>query len=133
MGRYLGSKLRIIRRLDLLSGLIGRRRSILECSKPGQHGKINKKITKYGIRLKEKQKLRFNYGISETQFFNYVKIVRKSKSKARNPISQILEMRLDAIIFSIGFAPTIAAARQLMSHRHIMVKRQNYTLIEKSY
>ena len=133
MGRYLGPKLRIVRRLGPLPGLTGRGQGISERPKPGQHGKINKKTTKYGIRLEEKQRLRFNYGISETQFFNYVKIVRKSKSKAKNPISQTLEMRLDSIIFSIGFAPTIAAARQLVSHRHIVVKRQNHTPTEEPH
>lgn len=133
MGRYLGAKLRIIRRLDFLPGLIGRERSLMEWSKLGQHIKRNKKITKYGIRLKEKQRLRFNYGIGEAQFLNYVKLIRKRKSKTKNPISQILEMRLDAVIFYIGFVSTIAAARQLMVHRHIILKRQESILSLKYY
>ena len=126
MARYRGPKLRIVRRLGELPGLTQK-----NCPRnfpPGQHGpkkKLentqNKKEKEYAIRLKEKQKLRFNYGISERQLINYVREARKRKGSTGEVLLQILEMRLDTLIFRLGFAPTIAAARQLINHGHILV------------
>ncbi|KAI3423603.1 hypothetical protein D9Q98_010787, partial (chloroplast) [Chlorella vulgaris] len=79
------------------------------------------KESQYAVRLKEKQKLRFNYGISERQLMSYVREARKRKGSTGEILLQILEMRLDTIIFRLGFAPTIAAARQLINHGHIVV------------
>jgi small subunit ribosomal protein S4 len=123
MSRYRGPKLRITRRLGILPGLIQKQSK--KKDKPGQHGKTNaegnKKISEYGLRLQEKQKLKYNYGLSESQLYLYIKEARRRKGVTGLILLQLLEMRLDVICFSLGFAPTIASARQLISHRHITV------------
>jgi small subunit ribosomal protein S4 len=123
MSRYRGPKLRITRRLGNLPGLTQKKSKKL--NKPGQHGKIlgesKKKTTEYGIRLEEKQKLKFNYGLSESQLYHYVKEARRRKGVTGLILLQLLEMRLDTLVFSLNFAPTIAAARQLINHGHITV------------
>lgn len=121
MVRYRGPRLRITRRLGDLPGLT---RKIIPNHKsfsPGQHGRSFKKPSDYLIRLKEKQKLRFNYGVSEQQLYRYVQTARKSKGATGSVILQLLEMRLDTTLFRAGFAPTIPAARQIISHSHVEV------------
>jgi|TARA_B110000444_G_scaffold258311_1_gene298884 small subunit ribosomal protein S4 len=119
MARYTGAKLRITRRLGDLPGLTSKKSK--SNKRPGQHGATSKKLTQYAIRLEEKQKLRFNYGISEKQLMNYIKQAKKIKGATGTILLQLLEMRLDNLIFRLGMAPTIAAARQLVSHKHIIV------------
>jgi small subunit ribosomal protein S4 len=82
-----------------------------------------KKLTQYAIRLEEKQKLRFNYGLSEKQLMNYVRQAKKIKGATGSILLQLLEMRLDNVIFRLGMAPTIAAARQIVGHKHITVNK----------
>jgi small subunit ribosomal protein S4 len=89
--------------------------------RPGQHGATPKKLTQYAMRLEEKQKLRFNYGLSEKQLMNYIKEAKRIKGATGNVLLQLLEMRLDNIVFRLGMAPTIAAARQLVGHKHVMI------------
>ena len=131
MSRYRGPRLRIIRRLGELPGLTSK---IPKKEKPpGQHGpsKQNnrkRKESQYGIRLKEKQKLRFHYGVTETQLLNYVKKARKSKGSTGELLLQLLEMRLDNIVFRLGMAPTIAAARQAILHGHILLNGEKITI-----
>jgi small subunit ribosomal protein S4 len=95
MSRYRGPRLRIVRRLGELPGLT--RKTSRKENPPGQHGSsaAMKKISQYSIRLREKQKLRYNYGISEKQLINYVKKSRKSKGSSGEILLQLLEMRLD--------------------------------------
>lgn len=119
MARYRGAKLRITRRLGDLPGLTNKKGIITQ--RPGQHGSIQKKLTQYAIRLEEKQKLRFNYGISEKQLMNYIRQSKKIKGATGTILLQLLEMRLDNIIFRLGMAPTVASARQLVGHKHILV------------
>lgn len=123
MSRYRGPKLRITRRLGNLPGLTQKKSKKL--NKPGQHGKNlgegKKKITEYGIRLEEKQKLKFNYGLNESQLYHYIKEARRRKGVTGLILLQLLEMRLDTICFSLGYAPTIGAARQLINHGHIII------------
>lgn len=123
MSRYRGPKLRITRRLGTLPGLTQKQSK--KKSKPGQHGKsnseMNKKTTEYGLRLEEKQKLKFNYGLTENQLFRYIKEARRRNGVTGLILLQLLEMRLDSICFSLGFASTIANARQLVNHGHITV------------
>ena len=121
MARYSGAKLRITRRLGDLPGLTSKVRK--RVSRPGQHGATSKKLTQYAIRLEEKQKVRFNYGISEKKLMNYIKQAKRIKGATGTILLQLLEMRLDNLIFRLGLAPTIAAARQLVSHKHIMVNQ----------
>jgi len=82
-----------------------------------------KKLTQYAIRLEEKQKLRFNYGLSEKQLMNYIRQAKKIKGATGSILLQLLEMRLDNVVFRLGMAPTIAAARQIVGHKHITVNK----------
>ena len=122
MARYTGAKLRITRRLGDLPGLTSKKGKLTQ--RPGQHGATPKKLTQYAIRLEEKQKLRFNYGLSEKQLMNYIKQSKKIKGATGSILLQLLEMRLDNVIFRLGMAPTIAAARQLVGHKHITINNK---------
>jgi len=120
MSRYRGAKLRIIRRIGKLPGLTAK--TSKKTGLPGQQSVSNtKKSSQYSIRLKEKQKLRFHYGITERQLLNYVKKARKKKGSSGKLLLSFLEMRLDNIIFRLGFAVSVVAARQLICHGHIFV------------
>jgi small subunit ribosomal protein S4 len=126
MSRYRGAVLRIVRRLGELPGLT--RKVTKRTSRPGQHGEQNKKLSEYAIRLEEKQKLRFNYGLTETQLLRYVRDARRIKGSTGEALLQLLEMRLDNIIFRLGMAPTIPAARQLVNHGHICVNSKRVSI-----
>ena len=121
MSRYRSPRLRIVRRLGVLPGLTSKlsNRSGL----PGQISSLssNKKSSAYSIRLREKQKLRFNYGINERQLLNYIKLSRRKKGSAGRILLSLLEMRLDNIVFRLGFGSTVYSARQLVNHGHILV------------
>ena len=123
MSRYRGPKLRITRRLGSLPGLTQKQSK--KKDKPGQHGKSNseggKKTTEYGVRLEEKQKLKYNYGLTESQLYRYIKEARRRQGVTGLILLQLLEMRLDSICFTLGFGPTIANARQSVTHGHITV------------
>ena len=119
MSRYTGAKLRVTRRLGNLPGLTSKKSKLTQ--RPGQHGATQKKLTQYAIRLEEKQKLRFNYGLSEKQLMNYIRQAKKIKGATGNILLQLLEMRLDNVIFRLGMAPTITAARQIVNHKHLTV------------
>ncbi|MEM9137369.1 MAG: 30S ribosomal protein S4 [Cyanobacteria bacterium P01_F01_bin.42] len=119
MSRYRGPRLRVVRRLGDLPGLT--RKSARREYPPGQHGQARKKRSEYALQLEEKQKLRFNYGVSERQLVRYVKKARRAGGSTGQVILQLLEMRLDNTIFRMGMAPTIPAARQLVNHGHINV------------
>jgi small subunit ribosomal protein S4 len=129
MARYTGAKLRVTRSLGSLPGLTNKESKSTKL--PGQHGATKKKLTQYAIRLQEKQKLRYNYGLSEKQLMNYIKKANKIKGATGNILLQLLEMRLDSVIFRLGMAPTIAAARQIVSHKHIVVN--NFCVSIPSY
>ena len=129
MSRYRGPKLRITRRLGSLPGLTQKQSK--KKDRPGQHGKGSenkKKPTEYGIRLEEKQKLKFNYGLTESQLYRYIKEARRRKGVTGLILLQLLEMRLDSICFSLGFAPTMASARQLVNHGHITVNGKTVSI-----
>ena len=125
MSRYRGPKLKISRRLGTLPGLTLKKSKKL--NRPGKDGNSpdnSKKLTEYGIRLEEKQKLKFNYGLTESQLFRYVKEARRRKGITGLILLQLLEMRLDTLCFTLGFANTIAQARQLVNHGHITVNNK---------
>lgn len=119
MARYRGPRLRITRRLGDLPGLT--RKSARRAYPPGMHGQARRKKSEYATRLEEKQKLRFNYGVSEKQLVRYVKKARRVQGSTGKMLLQLLEMRLDNTIFRLGMAPTIPSARQLVNHGHILV------------
>nr|YP_001430045.1 ribosomal protein S4 [Cuscuta gronovii]YP_009996223.1 ribosomal protein S4 [Cuscuta campestris]A7M903.1 RecName: Full=Small ribosomal subunit protein uS4c; AltName: Full=Plastid 30S ribosomal protein S4 [Cuscuta gronovii]QNQ65350.1 ribosomal protein S4 [Cuscuta campestris]QPJ79467.1 ribosomal protein S4 [Cuscuta gronovii]WCF05522.1 ribosomal protein S4 [Cuscuta gronovii]WNN67027.1 ribosomal protein S4 [Cuscuta gronovii]CAM98331.1 ribosomal protein S4 [Cuscuta gronovii] len=114
MSRYRGPRFKKIRRLGALPGLTNKSpRAIRDLR--------NQSRSEYRIRLEEKQKLRFHYGLTEKQLINYVRIARKAKGSTGKVLLQLLEMRLDNILFRLGMASTIPAARQLVNHRHVLV------------
>jgi small subunit ribosomal protein S4 len=119
MSRYRGPRLRIVRRLGELPGLS--RKQPKHAYPPGQHGQERKKKSEYAVRLEEKQKLRFNYGLTEKQLLRYVRRARRVKGSTGLILLQMLEMRLDNTVFRMGMAPTIPAARQLVNHGHVTV------------
>merc|ERR1711937_883908 len=92
--------------------------------KPKASDGKGQKETEYGIRLTEKQKLKFNYGLTEKQLFRYVKEARRRKGVTGLILLQLLEMRLDTLCFTLGFAKSIAQARQLVNHGHILVNKK---------
>nr|YP_007476246.1 ribosomal protein S4 [Diacronema lutheri]YP_009863767.1 ribosomal protein S4 [Pavlova sp. NIVA-4/92]AGE93745.1 ribosomal protein S4 [Diacronema lutheri]QKE31098.1 ribosomal protein S4 [Pavlova sp. NIVA-4/92] len=117
MSRYLGPKIKKIRSLGELPGFT--RKSVPSNAKVNA---FRKKTSSFGIRLEEKQKIRFNYGIGEKQLLNYMKSARNCKGPTGEILLQMLEMRLDNTVFRMGFASTIPAARQLIRHGHICIK-----------
>ncbi len=88
---------------------------------PGQHGAEKKKLSEYGKQLAEKQKLRDLYGVNERQFRRLFLIARKANKVTGTVFMTILESRLDNLVYRLGFAPTRRAARQLVTHKHIVV------------
>ncbi len=119
MSRYRGPRLRVVRRLGDLPGLT--RKTPRRSYPPGQHGQARRKRSEYAIRLEEKQKLRFNYGISEKQLLRYVRRARRATGSTGQSLLQMLEMRLDNTVFRMGMAGTIPGARQLVNHGHVTV------------
>ncbi|MBX3205705.1 MAG: 30S ribosomal protein S4 [Labilithrix sp.] len=88
---------------------------------PGQHGQGRKKLTEFALRLQEKQKLRLNYGVSELQLRHLVEEAKTSKGATGHKLVELLERRLDNVVFRAGLARTIPGARQLVNHGHILV------------
>nr|QCI06724.1 ribosomal protein S4 [Gayliella sp.] len=119
MSRYRGARLRICRRLGDLPGLT--RKKSHKQSPAGEHGQNTKKPSEYALRLEEKQKLRFNYGLNEKQLLKTIQTAKKVQGSTGLVLLQILEMRLDNTIFRLGLSPTIPAARQLVNHEHVLV------------
>nr|YP_009399275.1 ribosomal protein S4 [Kapraunia schneideri]ARW68881.1 ribosomal protein S4 [Kapraunia schneideri] len=122
MSRYRGPRLRISRRLGDLPGLTKKQSN--KMSPAGEHGEQIRKPSEYALRLEEKQKIRYNYGISEKQLLKNIKIAKKVQGSTGIVLLQILEMRLDNTLFRLGLAPTIPAARQLINHKHILVNKR---------
>nr|QFS20330.1 ribosomal protein S4 [Saprosma merrillii] len=118
MSRYRGPHFKKIHRLGALPGLTNKKPRIGNDLKNQSY---SGKKSQYRIRLEEKQKLRFHYGLTERQLVKYVRIAGKAKGSTGQVLLQLLEMRLDNILFRLGMASTIPAARQLVNHRHILV------------
>lgn len=118
MSRYRGPRFKKIRRLGSLPGLTSKKTTIK--SELRNQSRSSKK-SQYRIRLEEKQKLRFHYGLTERQLLKYVRIAGKAKGSTGQVLLQLLEMRLDNILFRLGMASTIPQARQLLNHRHVLV------------
>jgi small subunit ribosomal protein S4 len=123
MSKYCGPRLRIVRRFGELPSLT--RKFPNRLSRPGQHGTVRRKPTQFAYRLTEKQKLRFYYGLSEKQLVRYVKVARKSKGSTRQILLQNLEIRLDIIVYRLGWECTLPAARQLVNHGNILVNQNS--------
>ena len=127
MARYRGPVEKIERRLDADLGLKGERRlngkSALEKRPfpPGQHGQRRTKISEYGLQLREKQKAKYLYGVSEKQFRKYFKKAASSEGNTGSTLITLIEQRLDNVVYRMGFATTRANARQFTTHGHVLV------------
>ncbi len=127
MGRYLGPLVRIDRKLGVV--VSGKKSAYKILSRrnfpPGQHGRLKgrkRKLTEYGLRLMEKQKLKFLYGgIREKQFKKYFDMASKAKGNTGQVLLQLLERRLDNVVYRLGIACTRRQARQFVAHGHILV------------
>src|SRR3989338_1026851 len=126
--RYTGPRNRISRREGMDLGLktpgskshasLLKKMNVL----PGQHGtRGRRKVSEYGKQVREKQKLRYMFGITEKQLKNYFQKAVKKTGNTGEYLSQYLEQRLDNVVYRLGFAPTRSAARQLVSHRHVRI------------
>ncbi|AGF48681.1 small subunit ribosomal protein S4 [Candidatus Kinetoplastibacterium oncopeltii TCC290E] len=126
MARYIGPKCKLSRREGTDLFLKSARRSFdSKCkseSKPGQHGRTSgSRISDYGLQMREKQKLKRMYGILEKQFRRYFEESERRKGNTGEILIQLLESRLDNVVYRLGFGSTRAEARQLISHRAIEV------------
>lgn len=131
MARYRDANCKLCRREGEKLFLKGSRCLSEKCSYerraygPGQHGQnMRRKISSYGLQLREKQKVRRIYGVLEKQFRNYFKKADRKTGITGEILLQMLESRLDNIVYRLGFAPSRKAARQLVRHRHVMVADQ---------
>lgn len=142
MGRYTDANCRLCRRQGEKIFLKGTRCYSPKCAMakrafaPGQHGQNNKaKLSNYGIQLKEKQKVKRMYGVRERQFRKYFKLASKSKGVTGKVLLQLLERRLDNVIFRLGVAASRAQARQVVRHNFVYVNSHRVnipsSLIEK--
>ncbi|OGX39407.1 MAG: 30S ribosomal protein S4 [Omnitrophica WOR_2 bacterium RIFCSPHIGHO2_02_FULL_68_15] len=134
MARYTGPACRICRRQGLKLFLKGTKCTTEKCPfnkrgfPPGQHGKQRIKISDYGLRLREKQKVKQMYGVFERQFRRYFSVAVKTRGVTGEKLLQLLERRLDNTVFRLGFASSRAQARQLVLHGHMQVNGRTVTL-----
>jgi small subunit ribosomal protein S4 len=125
MARYIGPKCKLSRRegtdLQLKSGVTAFDKKCKSETPPGQHGARRGRLSDYGVQLREKQKVRRMYGVLEKQFRSYYKEAARQKGATGEVLLQLLESRLDNVVYRIGFGSTRAEARQLVSHKAIQV------------
>ena len=127
MGRHTGPKYKLSRRerQDLFGSpksLMGKSPLEKKNYPPGEHGQSRRqKISEYGVQLREKQKIKRIYGLFEKQFRNLFEKASRQKGITGENLIKLLERRLDNVVYRLGFAPTRISARQLVSHRHVMV------------
>lgn len=132
MARYLGPKCKLSRRegtdLFLKSGVRPLESKCRAESAPGQHGQRRGRLSDYGVQLREKQKVRRIYGILEKQFRNYYKKAAQIKGATGENLLQLLECRLDNVVYRMGFGSTRQEARQLVSHNAILVNGEKVNI-----
>ena len=127
MARYIGSKCRLCRREGEKLFLKGEKCYTSKCAMenrafpPGQHGQRRSRLTDYGVQLREKQKMRRIYGVLEGQFRSYYKEADRRKGSTGENLLQLLEGRLDNVVYRMGFAASRTEARQLVRHNGVVV------------
>ena len=121
MSRYTGPRLRVLRALGVELPGLSTKRIERRPYPPGQHGGRRRKRSEFGLRLQEKQKLRFHYGLSERQLRGLVHEAMNAQGFTNAKIVELLERRLDNLVFRAGLCRTIVAARQLVRHGHVRV------------
>ena len=133
MARYTGSSCKLCRREGTKLFLKGSRCNSEKCAFekrpfiPGEHGNsrgFRKRMSDYGVHLREKQKVRRTYGVLEKQFRKYFKMAAKKSGVTGENLLQILETRLDNIVYRMGFAPSRKSARQIIRHGHVLVNNR---------
>ena len=120
MARYTGPKVRLSRRVGVPIADIPKH-TAKELTLPGMHGYRGRRNTEYGVRLIEKQKLRYHYGMLEKQFRRFMTMAKKSKGNTANSMMHLLESRLDNVLRRLGVGRTIWATRQIVAHGHVVV------------
>ena len=120
MARYTGPKVRLSRRVGVPIADVPKHTG-KELQLPGMHGYRGRRNTEYGVRMAEKQKLKFHYGVLEKQFRRFLAIAKTSKGNTGNTLLQLLELRLDNVVRRIGVGSTIWATRQIVGHGHVLV------------
>lgn len=130
MSRMIGPRLKVMRALGVDLPGLSRKRIEQRPTPPGQHGNTASRRRKsdYAVKLQEKQKLRFNYGLTERQMRRLILEARKGSTPTGEHFLQLLERRLDNVVFRAGFAPTIIAARQLVSHGHVVLNQKSVNI-----
>ena len=129
MARYIGPRSKICRRLDFPAFESPKFSSIRKNYAPGQHGQgFRRKLSNYGIQLREKQRIKYLYGILEKQFRNYFHKAQKKTGPTGHNLLIFLESRLDNTVYRLGLAPTRRAARQLVSHKHFLVNNKTVNI-----
>ncbi len=121
MGRYLGPKVKLSRRVGVPISDTPKHTAKRQLTAPGVHGYRGKRLRDYGIRLNEKQKLRYHYNVLERQFRRYIQAATRRKGNTGEVLLQSLERRLDNVVRRAGLTRTIWAARQMVSHGHVLV------------
>ena len=121
MARYLGPKVKLSRRVGVPIADIPKHTAKRQLSPPGMHGYRMRRTKDYGVRLTEKQKLRFHYHVMEKQFRRYVDEAARLKGNTGENLMRLLELRLDNVIRRAGFTRTIWASRQMVVHGHVLV------------
>jgi small subunit ribosomal protein S4 len=121
MARYTGPKVKLSRRVGVPIADVPKHTGISEFIVPGQHGFRGRRPTEYGVRLTEKQKLRYHYGMLERQFRRFLGLARNSKGNTGSSLYQVLECRLDNVLRRLGVGRTIWQTRQIVSHGHVIV------------
>tara|TARA_A100001015_G_scaffold268122_1_gene318730 strand:- start:1243 stop:1854 length:612 start_codon:yes stop_codon:yes gene_type:complete len=125
MARYRGPRARICRRLEFPVFESDKFSSIRKNYPPGQHGQSRRrKLSNYGVQLREKQRIKYLYGILEKQFRNYFKKANNKSGATGDNLLISLESRLDNTVYRLGLANTRSAARQLVSHKHFLVNNK---------
>jgi small subunit ribosomal protein S4 len=123
MARYLGPKCKLSRRegCDLLFKIRDHKSKCKSEKVPGQHGDKKPRLSGYGVQLREKQKIKRLYGVLEKQFRGYYKMAASTKGATGENLMALLERRLDNVVYRMGFASTRAEARQLVTHKAILI------------
>lgn len=120
MARYIGPKVRLSRRVGVPIADIPKH-TAKELQFPGMHGYRGRRNTEYGLRLAEKQKLRYHYGMLEKQFRRFLRMAQASKGNTGDTLLQLLERRLDNVLRRLGVGRTIWATRQIVAHGHVLL------------
>lgn len=128
MARHTGPRVKKMRALGVDLPGLSRKTIAKRPYRPGEHGQDSQRPKDYKLRLIEKQKLRFNYGIGERQLRRIIREAIRSKTLTGDKIIELLERRLDNVVFRGGLAPTIPAARQIVNHNHITVNNKRVNI-----